>query len=344
MSGVCLGIDLGTSTVRIAIDGHGVVLKEPAVIAINSKTGHTVAVGTEAADMIGREPPSIKVIRPIRKGTVSDYDSAEKMLHAMVSKVCAYRIFKPRAAISIPSLVTEVEERSVVQASSSVGVRKTALVRSHVASALGSGLDIASPHGCMIVDIGAGTTEAAVLSLGGIASSKSIRIGGDDMDEAIIRGVHNRYMHDIGKKTAEEIKMQLGSAYPNGEELEIRGRDAVNGLPGLKKISSNDIREFIDEQMIAIRNVVQYVLENTPPEMSADIMSDGITLTGGVSKLNGICEFLERETGVPCRISDNPEDGVAIGTVKAIKNLKRSISDTYDVNLFSYNHSNWMEL
>lgn len=260
MHGVRLGIDLGTSTVRIAIDGRGVVLEEPSILALNSKNGKVVAVGCEAEEMIGREPPSIKIIRPIQKGTVSDYEAAEKMLHKMVEKVCAYRIFKPKAAISIPSLVTEVEERSVIQAAESVGVRRTALIQSHIASALGAGLDIANPRGRMVVDIGAGTIEAAVISLGGVVVSKSIRVGGDDMDDAIIRGIHCKYMHVIGKKTAQEIKETLSKAYPENESMEVRGRDALSGLPGIKKITDGDIREFISEVMDDIREVVQYVL------------------------------------------------------------------------------------
>ncbi|MBP5303866.1 MAG: rod shape-determining protein [Clostridia bacterium] len=344
MQGVRLGIDLGTSMVRIATETHGIVLREPSVIAINSKTGKLVAVGKEAEDMIDREPASIKIIRPIQKGTVSDYDCTEMMLHELISRVCAYRIFKPRAAINIPSLVTEVEERSIVQAAASVGVRRTALIQSHIAAALGSGLDISDPHGCMIVDIGAGTTEAAVLSIGGIVASKSVRVGGNDMDDAIIRGVHNRYMHIIGKKTAEEIKKSLATAYPEDEEMEIRGRDALTGLPGVKTISATDVREFIEEQMESIRNTVQFVLETTPPEMASDVMSDGIMLTGGVSQMKGMLDYLERETGVPCRLAENPEDCVAIGTRLAVRNLKRPVADIYDVNPFSYDRSDWMEV
>ena len=338
-----LGIDLGTSRVRIALEGRGIVLDEPSVIAINSKTKAIIAVGTEADQMMEREPDTITVIHPMQNGVISDYDCAEKMLYLFLRKVCRRHVFKPRAAISIPASVTEVEERSIVQATAAVGVRKTILVQSYIAAALGAECNIVSSHGFMVVDIGAGTTEIATLSLGGPAAYTSIRVGGDMMDEAIIRGVYKKYNFVISKKMAERLKMEIGSAVPCESVMEAKGRDVVSGLPGTVEISSASILEWISDVLEDIHQAVQSILEQTPPEMSADILSDGAILTGGLSKLHGLDTYLKQQTGVPFYLAENPENCVALGTCKALHTRKGKLQVS-DVNLFEYDHSNWIEI
>jgi len=343
MAGTNLGIDLGTSKVSVFREGAGLVLCEPSVIAVEEKTGRVIAIGREAYEMIEKEPPTIRVIRPIRKGVVSDYDCAEKMLRAFVNKVCALKIFKPRAAISVPAAVTEVEERSVVQAATAVGIRRVALVEEYIAAAFGAGLSVEEPQGNMIVDIGAGTTDIAVLSLGSVASAKSIKTAGDDMDEAIVRMVRSRYNHVIGLKTAEQVKRQIGGVLPREATMEVRGRDSVSGLPCMKTVSAADVFEALAEPFTAILTAIQTVLENTPPEMAGDVMAHGITLSGGSARLFGLCERLTRELGVECRVADHPADCVALGAGLAILSKNASIENIYDVNLFSYDRSEWVQ-
>lgn len=343
MAGTNLGVDLGTSKVSIYKEGAGIVLCEPSVVALDKKSGRVIAVGHEAYDMIEREPPTIRVVRPMRKGVVSDYDSTEKMLRAFVNKVCAFRVFKPRAVVSIPAVVTEVEQRSVVQAATSVGIRRVALIEGCIASAIGAGLAVEEPHGSMIVDIGAGTTDIAVLSLGGITASKSVKIAGDDMDEAIIRMVRNRYNHVIGQKTAEEIKKQIGSVLPAEGEMDVRGRDSISGLPCVKSVKASDVFDVLSDAFIGILTAIQSVLEQIPPEVSGDVMADGITLSGGGARLSGMCERLERELGVECRLADHPEDCTAVGAGRAFLSKRTTLENVYDVNLFSYDRSDWME-
>ena len=343
MAGTNLGIDLGTSKVTIYKEGAGIVLSEPAAVALDKKSGRVIAVGREAYDMIEKEPPTLRVIRPMRKGVVSDYDSTEKMLRAFVNKVCAFKVFKPRAVVSVPAVVTEVEQRSVVQAATSVGIRRVALIEACMASAIGAGLAVEEPHGAMIVDMGAGTTDVAVLSLGGISASKSVKTAGDDMDELIVRMVRNRYNHVIGLKTAEEIKCQIGSVLPSEGEMEVRGRDAVSGLPCTKTVKASDVFDVLSEPFSVIVATIQSVLEQIPPEVSGDVMADGITLSGGVARLSGMCERLSRELGVECHIAEDPENCAALGAGRAFSAKRTSIENVYDVNLFSYDRSDWME-
>ncbi len=343
MAGTNLGIDLGTSKVSIYREGAGIVLCEPSVIAIETKTGRVIAAGREAYDMLEKEPPTIRVVRPMRKGVVSDYDAAEKMLRAFVNKVCAYKVFKPRAAISVPAAVTEVEERSVVQAATAVGIRRVALVEEYIAAAFGADLPVEEPNGCMVVDIGAGTTDVGVLSLGSVASAKSVKVAGDDMDEAIVRMVRNRYNHVIGLKTAEEIKCQIGGVLPREETMDVRGRDSISGLPCVKTVSAADVFQALSEPFAAILAAIQSVLENTPPEMAGDVMANGITLTGGCAELFGLAERLSRELGVECRVADHPADCVAFGAGRAIASKTASTENVYDVNLFSYDRSEWVQ-
>ena len=343
MAGTNLGIDFGTSKVSIFREGAGIVLCEPSVIALESKTGRVIAVGQEAFEMMGKEPPTICVIQPIRKGVVSDYDGAEKLLRAFVNQVCAFKVFKPRAAISIPAAVTEVEERSVVQAATAVGIRRVALVKEYIAAAIGAGLPVNEPHGCMIVDIGAGTTDIGVLSLGNVASAKSVKVAGDDMDEAIVRMVRSRYNHIIGLKTAEEIKRTIGGVLPREATMEVRGRDSLSGLPCLKTVSAADVFEAIAEPFSAILTAIQSVLEVTPPEIAGDVMANGVTLSGGCAHLFGLAERLSRELGVECRLAERPADCVALGAGQAATAKTASTENVYDVNLFSYDRSDWVQ-
>ena len=343
VAGTHLGIDLGTAKVTIYKEGAGIVLREPSVIAVETRRGRVIAVGREAEEMIGREPPTIRVIRPMQKGVVSDYDCTEKMLRAFVNKVCAFKVFKPRAAISVPAAVTEVEERSVVQAATSVGIRRVALVEEYIAAAFGAGLAVEEPRGCMIVDIGAGTTDVGVLSLGGVTAAHSVKTAGNDMDEAIVRMVRSRYNHVIGAKTAEEIKKTIGGVLPREATMEVRGRDAISGLPCTKTVSASDVFDALSESFSVILNTIQTVLEQTPPEMAGDVMADGITLSGGGAHLYGLCDRLSRELGVSCRLAENAEDCVALGAGKAILSRRSAKENLYDVNLFSYDRSDWIE-
>lgn len=338
MPGMDLGIDLGTSQVVIYVEGKGIVLHEPSIMALDSRDDHIIACGKEAYDMQGRNPDSIKVIRPLSKGVISDYDYAEQMLRYFVRKVCAFKVFKPRAAVSLPASVTEVEQRSVVEAITASGVRKVVLMEDAVAAAIGAGLDIAAPRGSMVVDIGAGTTDIAVMSLKGIASSTSVRVGGNDMDEAIVRYIHNHYNLAIGLLTAEVVKKLIGSADGSEDETvyHVRGRDATTGLPAVRDICGADIREAIADMLQEILAAVQNVLENTPPELVGDILYSGITMTGGGSLLKGMDRLIAEKTRVECHVAENPETCVARGTGKALKYVGVISSGVYDIGQFTY--------
>lgn len=341
MAGIRMGIDLGTSSVRICVEGRGVVLREASVLAVDEKTDKLVAVGNEAKEMFGREPRSIRVIRPIRKGVIAEYEYAEKLIRHLVGKVCAYRVFKPRAAVSVPSSVTEVEERSVVQAMTTVGIRRVALIEEFVAAAVGADLDVTQPHGCMAVNIGAGTTDVAVMSLRGVSASVSVRVGGDDLDEAIVRAIRSEYGHVIGLSTAEEVKKTIGSALPSQQTTWVRGRDAVTGLPCSKEVHAESIRRAMEEPLREIVNAVRTVLEQTPPEIVGDVMTDGPVLTGGGALLKGMPEYLSAHTGTPCRMAEHPEDCVALGTARALYRMRETSGGVYDINQFAYNRADW---
>jgi rod shape-determining protein MreB len=288
--------------------------------------------------MLGRTPDSIYAVRPLTKGVISEYDYAEQMLRTFVRRVCAYKVIKPRAAVSIPATVTEVEQRSVVEAVMAAGTRRVVLIEESVAAAIGAGISIDLPQGSMVVNIGAGTTDIAVLSLKGIASSLSVRVGGDDIDEAIIRYLHNRYNHIIGKLTAEQVKISLGCALPSkvNRYMEVKGRNAVSGLPCLQKVSTSDIFDAISEPIQDIFSAIQRVLETTPPELAGDIMTSGICLNGGASLLPGMAEAVSRVTGVECRVAENPSDCVAIGTGKSLEYVGMLFTGVYDVGQFSF--------
>lgn len=339
MPGMNLGIDLGTSQVVIAVSDRGVVLRQPSVIAVDRDSDKTIACGREAYEMLGRSPDSIRVIRPLAKGVISDYQYAERMLRSFVRQVCAYKVLKPKVAVSVPASITEVERRSAVEAAMASGARRAVLIEESVAAAIGAGVDVAAPRGCMVADIGGGTTDAAVLTLKGMASSVSLRKGGDDLDEAIVRYVHNRYGLIIGRQTAEQMKIAIGTADPDqtGEEtMPVKGRDAVKGLPRTREISAREVYEAMEEPLDEIISSLQRVLENTPPELVGDVYDTGILLTGGLARLKGLDSRIAQKAGVACRVAEQPEDCVALGTAKASRYVKIMSTGVYDINQFSY--------
>lgn len=321
MPGMELGVDVGTSQIVICANGRDVALREPTIMAVDSRDGHLIACGRDAYTMHGREPQTIRVVRPLRKGVIADFDEASAMIDYFIRRVCAYKLIKPRAAVSVPACITEVERRSMREAVSSANTREIKLIGSTLAAALGAGLDISRPQGCMVVDIGAGTTDAAVLSLQGISQELSVPIGGDDMDEAIIRYMRDRYSHVIGPLTAENIKIRLGCAMPPAEErtMQVAGRSALTGLPCVQSVTSTEINEVLQEVLQQIASAIQSVLERTPPELAGDILGENIILTGGCSLMDGMTEYLSRYLSTPCAVAENPRDCVAIGTAKALR-------------------------
>ncbi len=312
-----MAVDLGTANTLVYVRGHGIVLDEPSVVAINVNSGRPLAVGLEAKRMIGRTPSHIQAIRPLKDGVIADFDICEEMLRYFIQKVSPGRwVAKPRIVICVPSGITGVEQRAVRDAAEFAGARQAIIIEEPMAAAIGAGLPVQEPTGNMIVDIGGGTTEVAVISLGGIVASQSVRIGGDELDEAIISYVKKEYSLALGERTAEEIKIKLGSAYRLEEEFEaeIRGRDLVSGLPKTIVISTEEIRDAIAEPVTAIVDAVKSTLDRTPPELAADIMERGITLAGGGALLLGIDMRLEAETGMPLRLAKDPLQAVAIGS------------------------------
>jgi rod shape-determining protein MreB len=322
MIGREMAVDLGTANTLVYVRGYGIVLNEPSVVAVNVRDGRPLAVGLEAKRMIGRTPAHIQAIRPLKDGVIADFEICEKMLRYFIHKVHHRRWVKPRMVICVPSGITGVEQRAVQEAAEYAGARKPAfIIEEPMAAAIGAGLPVQEPTGNMIVDIGGGTTEVAVISLGGIVSSQSVRVAGDELDEAIIAFVKKEYSLALGERTAEEIKMKMGSAWPLEEELnaEIRGRDLVTGLPKTILVSTEEIREAIAEPVTAIVDAVKTTLDKTPPELAADIMEQGIMITGGGALLTGLNHRLEHETGMPIHIADNPLQSVAIGSGQALE-------------------------
>ena len=317
-----MAVDLGTANTLIYVRGEGIVLNEPSVVAINVKDGRPVAVGAEAKRMIGRTPSHIQAIRPLRDGVIADFDICEKMLRYFIQKVHTSKWAKPRMVICVPSGITPVEQRAVQEAAEFAGARKPAyIIEEPMAAAIGAGLPVQEPTGNMIVDIGGGTTEVAVISLGGVVTSQSARVGGDAIDAAIISYIKKEYSLALGERTAEEVKIALGSAWPLEIELhaEIRGRDLVTGLPKTIVTTTEEIREAIEEPVAAIVDAVKVTLDKTPPELSADIMEQGVVLAGGGALLHGISERLEHETGMPIVIAQNPLFAVAIGSGQSLE-------------------------
>lgn len=321
-----IGIDLGTASVLVYIKGKGIVLKEPSVVAIDKNTKRMLAVGEEARKMLGRTPGNIVAIRPLRNGVIADYDVTEMMLRYFISKVCGRRLFlKPRIMVCIPTGVTTVEKRAVLEATREAGARKTFLIEEPVAAAIGAGLDISQPVGNMVVDIGGGTTDVAVLSLGNIVYSQSIRVAGDKFDEAIAKYVRKQFNVMIGERTAEEVKIKIATAYPKERqlEMEVKGRNLVTGLPINLKLTSQQTFEAMEEPINDILDCIFHVLEKTPPELSADISDRGIVMTGGGSLLNGLDKLISEKTKLPVHVAEDAISCVAIGTGKALECLDK---------------------
>jgi len=320
-----MAVDLGTANTLVYVRGRGIVLNEPSVVAVNIRDGRPLAVGIEAKRMIGRTPSHIQAIRPLKDGVIADFEICEKMLRYFIHKVHQRRWVKPRMVICVPSGCTGVEQRAVQEAAEYAGARKPAyIIEEPMAAAIGAGLPVQEPTGNMIVDIGGGTTEVAVISLGGIVASQSVRVGGDELDDAIIQFIKKEYSLALGERTAEEVKIALGSAWPLQEELhaEIRGRDLVTGLPKTIVTSTDEIREAIEEPVSAIVDAVKVTLDKTPPELAADIMEQGIVLTGGGALLHGLDARLSNETGMPILIADNPLHSVAIGSGQSLEEFE----------------------
>src|SRR5919109_226955 len=311
-----MAVDLGTANTLVYVRGRGIVLSEPSVVAIDQRSGEVHAVGVEAKRMLGRTPGSIAAIRPLKDGVIADFDVTEQMLRHFIQKVHQHRFAHPRVVVCVPSGVTGVEKRAVEEATLSAGARQAYLIEEPMAAAIGAGLPVAEPTGNMIVDVGGGTSEVAVISLGGIVVSQSLRVGGDEMDEAIINYAKREYKLLIGSQTAEEIKLEIGSAYPMEEEVqaEIRGRDMVSGLPKTIILSSDEVRRALDEPLTQIIDAVKETLDRTPPELAADIMDRGIMLAGGGSLLQGLDERLRHETQMPAHPAESPLTCIAGGS------------------------------
>ena len=319
-----MAVDLGTANTLVYVRGRGIVLSEPSVVAIDSLTNDVHAVGVEAKRMLGRTPSTIQAIRPLKDGVIADFDVTEQMLRHFIQKVNQSRWAHPRVVVCVPSGVTGVEKRAVEEACLSAGARQAYLIEEPMAAAIGCGLPVAEPTGSMIVDVGGGTSEVAIISLGGIVVSQSIRVGGDEMDEAIISSVKSKYKLMIGQQTAEEVKLEIGSAFPLQEEVqaEIRGRDLVTGLPKTVVLSSEEVREALEEPLQQIIGAVKETLDRTPPELASDIMDRGIMMAGGGVLLNGMDERLRDETQMPAHLAESPLTCVAVGSGRSLEEFE----------------------
>lgn len=319
-----MAVDLGTANTLVYVRGRGVVLNEPSVVAINQNTGHILAVGGEAKRMVGRTPGHISAVRPLKDGVIADFDVTEKMIRYFIHRVHRRRWAKPRIVMCVPSGITGVEQRAVEEAGYQAGARKVHIIEEPMAAAIGAGLPVHEPTGNMVVDIGGGTTEVAVISLGGIVTSMSLRVGGDEMDEAIITYMKKEYSLMLGERTAEEIKVAIGSAFPlPGEpQAEIRGRDLVSGLPKTIIISAEEARRAIEEPITQIVDSVKNTLDRTPPELAADIMDRGVVLIGGGAVLRGMDERLKHETGMPVHIAESPLHAVVLGAGRCLEEIE----------------------
>ncbi len=316
LGGRDMAVDLGTANTLVYVRGRGIVLSEPSVVAIDSRNGQVHAVGVEAKRMLGRTPGTITAIRPLKDGVIADFDVTEQMLRHFIKQVHSNRFAHPRVVVCVPSGVTGVEKRAVEEACLSAGARKAYLIEEPMAAAIGAGLPVAEPTGSLIVDVGGGTTEVAVISLGGIVVSQSIRVGGDELDEAIVNHCKHHYKLAIGTQTAEEVKLEAGSASPLSEEIEveIRGRDLVSGLPKTITLGSVEVRAALDETISHIIDAVKDTLDRTPPELAGDIMDRGITLAGGGALLQGLEQRLRDECQMPCQLAESPLTCVAVGS------------------------------
>jgi rod shape-determining protein MreB len=319
-----LAVDLGTANTLVYVRGRGIVLNEPSVVALNTNNGQVVAVGVEAKRMIGRTPGNIVAVRPLKDGVIADFDVTERMLRYFIQKVHRRtRMAKPRIVVAVPSGITGVEQSAVKEAGHQAGARKVYIIEEPMAAAIGAGLPVNEPTGNMVVDIGGGTTEVAVISLGGIVTSQSIRIGGDELDQAIITFGKKEHSLMLGERTAEEIKLALGSAFPSKDEpqAEIRGRDLVSGLPKTVLITAAEVRKAIDEPVALIVDAVKTSLDKCPPELAGDVMDRGIALTGGGALLRGLDQRIREETGMPVHVADSPLESVVLGTGKCVEDF-----------------------
>jgi rod shape-determining protein MreB len=317
-----MAVDLGTASTLVYVEGKGIVLNQPSVVAIEKKTGMAIAVGDEAKKMLGRTPDEIKAIRPMKDGVIADFEICEEMLRAFIKMAQKRRsIVKPRVIVCVPSGITEVEKRAVRDSAEHAGAREVYLVAEPIAAAIGVGLPVSSPIGSMVIDIGGGTTEIAVIALSGIVSNTSIRTAGDEMDEAIVEYLRKSYSVLIGEQTAEDIKIKIGSAFPVEEsrEMEVKGRDLVSGIPRAVKVRSEEIREALREPINLIVLAVKKALEQTPPELAADIVDAGIVMTGGGSLLKGLDALLREETNLPIKVADNPRECIVLGAGRILE-------------------------
>ncbi|HLU70553.1 MAG TPA: rod shape-determining protein [Nonomuraea sp.] len=320
-----MAVDLGTANTLVYVRGRGIVLNEPSVVAINTATEKVVAVGVEAKRMIGRTPGNIVAVRPLKDGVIADFEVTERMLRYFIQRAQRRRyLAKPRIVIAVPSGITSVEQRAVKEAGYQAGARKVYIVQEPMAAAIGAGLPVHEPTGNMVVDIGGGTTEVAIISMGGVVTSKSIRVGGDELDQAVITYVKKEFSLMLGERTAEEIKMTVGSAWADGEEAhaEVRGRDLVSGMPKTIIVSAEEIRKAIEEPVNAISDAVRSTLDLCPPELSGDLMDRGLALTGGGALLKGLDERLRQETGMPVHLVENALDSVALGSGRCVEDFE----------------------
>ena len=329
-----IGIDLGTATVLVYLKGKGIVLNEPSVVAVDRVTGKLIAVGSEAQETLGRTPGNIVAIRPLREGVISDYEMTECMIKEFIRKVQGFRLFKPNVVICVPSIITEVEERAVIDAGTQAGAKRVFLIEEPVAAAMGAGIDITKPNGNLVVDVGGGTTDIAVISLGGVVESTSIKIAGDKFDEAIIKYIRRKHNALIGERTAEQIKKNIGCVYPRSEEeiMEVKGRCLMTGLPRTFTVSSTEVLEALEEVSSAIVEAIHSVLERTPPELTGDISSNGIVMTGGGSLICGFDKLVASKTGIPTRVADEAVSCVAYGTGNCLENLSRMQDGTINLS------------
>ena len=333
MLGTDIAIDLGTSTVKIYLDGKGIILNEPSVVAVNVETDEVVATGRKAYSMVGRTSDKIRVSHPLEGGVISNFDLARYLVGTYLKQIDASRVIMPRVVVSVPCKITEVEKRAVVDAISSAGVRKICLIEEPVAAALGAGVDISAPHGTLVVDVGGGTTDMAVLSLSGVAISRSLKVAGDAFDEAVIKYIRRRYNLIVGQRMAEEAKLAIGCVYPmkSAETFRVKGRNAMTGLPQWADFSSDEILEALLDSAMRIIGVLQEMLEKTPPELIGDVCSDGVILTGGSARLFGFDRLISKKTKMPVRIAEEPQNCVAVGAGRAIRFIDDMENKAYGV-------------
>ena len=329
MLGTNIGIDLGTTSILIFVEGKGIVVSEPSAVAFDTDTGRLLAVGQKAADMIGRNPDSITVVKPMRSGVISDFTATKAIVRVLLYKVCKNMVFKPNIVVCMPSTVTNLEKRTILDLVTAAGAGRACLIEEPLAAALGAGLDIRRPMGTMVVDIGGGTTEVAVISLGGIVTSSSLRLAGNRLDEAIAMHLRDLLGIKIGERTAEVIKIKIGSCFPlaQNETMDVRGRNLVTGLPKTVTVSSEETEEALKEPTLQIVEAVHSVLEKTPPELAADVADRGIVLTGGGSLLRGLEELIEDKTGINTMTAEEPMTCVAVGTGKFVEFLSGKRDD-----------------